>query len=250
MRNQKAFFAAVLVLCAVPAFAAFQAHLTVKGTKQGQFKGEGTTQFLVSTFSWGVTHAPLANIPGCSTNEIHFQAAGDGAAFLVQACQRNEVLSEVTLDFGAEHHVLQNVAIRSCSNNLFTLHFDHCATHPATPMAASILSPVGGVRPSSPNAQLVLGQDVNIVGLKPQGNNTLVVRSRASLMQHCAAGQHYKEVVLTCRKAGGTQQEKYMVIKLTEVIVTSVQLMPDGSSQATLNFARSDTPVSSLQGMQ
>ena len=38
----------------------------------------------------------------------------------------------------------------------------------------------------------------------------------------CATGQHFKEGLLTCRKAGGGQQE-YLKIKMEEIIVTSYQ---------------------------
>jgi type VI secretion system secreted protein Hcp len=63
-----------------------------------------------------------------------------------------------------------------------------------------------------------------------------------NLMQHCASGKHIGEVKLTARKAGETQHE-FVVIKLTDVIVTSVQLSgADGSGapteSVTLDFAK------------
>jgi type VI secretion system secreted protein Hcp len=52
---------------------------------------------------------------------------------------------------------------------------------------------------------------------------TMVV-SKASpkLMLGCATGKHYKEAVLTARRAGKAQQE-FLVFKLKDVIVTSYQ---------------------------
>ena len=47
-------------------------------------------------------------------------------------------------------------------------------------------------------------------------------KSSPKLFQYCAAGTHVPNVLLTCRKAGGTQQE-YLKITLKEVIVTSFQ---------------------------
>jgi type VI secretion system secreted protein Hcp len=47
------------------------------------------------------------------------------------------------------------------------------------------------------------------------------------LMMACANGQHIKEAKLTCRKAGGGQQE-YLVIKMENVLISSVS--PAGSS--------------------
>jgi type VI secretion system secreted protein Hcp len=44
----------------------------------------------------------------------------------------------------------------------------------------------------------------------------------AKLMLACATGQHFPEVTLTCRKAGGTQME-YVKIKLEQVLVSSYQ---------------------------
>jgi type VI secretion system secreted protein Hcp len=69
--------------------------------------------------------------------------------------------------------------------------------------------------------------------------------SKASpiLMLRCATGTHIKEAVLTCRKAGGDQQE-YMTIKMSDLLVSSYQT--GGSSggsvipvdQVSLNFAK------------
>lgn len=60
------------------------------------------------------------------------------------------------------------------------------------------------------------------------------------LMQKSATGEHIKEAVLTVRKAGKDQQE-YYVIKMTDLIVSSVANMgTDGevpSEQVSLNFS-------------
>ncbi len=48
------------------------------------------------------------------------------------------------------------------------------------------------------------------------------------LMKACATGDHVKEATLVSRKAGKGQQE-YLIIKMKEVFVTSVQ--PSGSSE-------------------
>jgi type VI secretion system secreted protein Hcp len=60
------------------------------------------------------------------------------------------------------------------------------------------------------------------------------------LMLKCATGDHIKEATLVARKAGKTQQE-YLIIKLNEILVTSVQ--PSGSSEhptesVSLNFSK------------
>jgi type VI secretion system secreted protein Hcp len=48
------------------------------------------------------------------------------------------------------------------------------------------------------------------------------------LMAHCCGGDHIKEVSLELCKAGGDKQ-KYMVYKMSDVVVTGVR--PGGSSQ-------------------
>ncbi len=64
------------------------------------------------------------------------------------------------------------------------------------------------------------------------------------LMKACATGEHIKEATITVRKAGKGQQE-YLIIKLTDVIVTSVALSVAGDDAATaesiaIQFAKVD----------
>jgi type VI secretion system secreted protein Hcp len=42
------------------------------------------------------------------------------------------------------------------------------------------------------------------------------------LFMACAAGTHIKEALLTCRKAGGDAQVEYLKIKLSDLLVSSV----------------------------
>jgi type VI secretion system secreted protein Hcp len=62
------------------------------------------------------------------------------------------------------------------------------------------------------------------------------------LMKACATGQHIPEAQLTCRKAGGEQQE-YMTIKFADLLVSSYQtggsngdVIP--TDQIALNFSK------------
>jgi type VI secretion system secreted protein Hcp len=67
-------------------------------------------------------------------------------------------------------------------------------------------------------------------------------KASPALMQRCATGQHLKEATITHRKAGKGQQE-YLVIKMNDVIITSVV---DGDSEGShmetvsLAFAKID----------
>ena len=64
------------------------------------------------------------------------------------------------------------------------------------------------------------------------------------LMQACATGVHLKEATITHRKAGKGQHE-YLIIKMNDVLVTSVQHGSSGgdgapSENVTLSFAKID----------
>ena len=71
----------------------------------------------------------------------------------------------------------------------------------------------------------------------------LLDSSSALLMLACATGQHIKEGTLTCRKAGGDQQE-YLKIKLNDCLISSYQLGGHGgdnlipTDQFSINFAK------------
>lgn len=56
-----------------------------------------------------------------------------------------------------------------------------------------------------------------------------VDKASPKLMIACCTGQHLKDAVLTCRKAGGAAPVDFFKITLTDVIVSSVQ--PSGSNQ-------------------
>lgn len=69
-----------------------------------------------------------------------------------------------------------------------------------------------------------------------------VDKSSAPLMMACCNGKHYPEATLVVRKAGETPLE-YIVIKLKEVLVTSVSTGGSGgedrlTENVTLNFAQ------------
>lgn len=49
-----------------------------------------------------------------------------------------------------------------------------------------------------------------------------VNKASPKLMQHCAAGEHVKKAVLTCRKAGKDQQEYYKVT-FNDLVISSYQ---------------------------
>ena len=69
-------------------------------------------------------------------------------------------------------------------------------------------------------------------------------KASPNLLKACATGVHLKEATITARKAGKGQQE-YLLIKLNDVIVTSVALSSAGdtssaSESVALRFAKVD----------
>jgi type VI secretion system secreted protein Hcp len=71
---------------------------------------------------------------------------------------------------------------------------------------------------------------------------THVNKASPSLFFACASGSHIKEGLLTVRKAGGDQQE-YLKIKLTDILVSSYQAGASHGSevptdQFSLNFSK------------
>lgn len=72
--------------------------------------------------------------------------------------------------------------------------------------------------------------------------------SKASpkLMLACASGQHLKTATLTCRKAG-TDQQEYLVYKMSDVLVSSYQTGGTNGSEVrpvdsfSLNYAKIET---------
>jgi type VI secretion system secreted protein Hcp len=72
----------------------------------------------------------------------------------------------------------------------------------------------------------------------------LVSKASPKLMLACATGKHYKEAVLTVRKAGKSQQE-FLIFKFKDVIVTSYQT--GGSAQSDLLVEQASLGFSTIQ---
>ena len=69
-----------------------------------------------------------------------------------------------------------------------------------------------------------------------------VNKASPKLFLSCATGKHIKEASLTCRKAGG-KQEEYLKIKFTDLLISSYQTSGSSASvvpleQITFNFAK------------
>jgi type VI secretion system secreted protein Hcp len=68
-------------------------------------------------------------------------------------------------------------------------------------------------------------------------------KASPKLMLACATGEHIKKAVLTARKAGG-KQEEYMVVTMSDLLVSSYQTGGSGhgdvvpTDQISLNFSK------------
>ena len=67
-------------------------------------------------------------------------------------------------------------------------------------------------------------------------------KSGPKLLEACSVGTHIKNAVLTCRKAGG-QQEEYLKVMFEDVLIASYSINGSGGSvlpqeQITFNFSK------------
>lgn len=244
-----------LLLCALPCFAAFDAFLKIDGVK-GEATDSGHQGWIeVASFSWGVSNptgsaAIYTGPQGCATNEIRFGVRGAAAPQLLKLTVGGR-LQPIGLDVNGQRHVLEGATLTSCQNNLSpngqpgancVIRFQRCSTHAAAVTNASLLPAVNKVAIGGQ------GSDAMIIAIHPGAANTVTLKLRggASLAQSCATGQHIKQAVITCRKAGGTQQE-YMTFTLTDVLITSYQAMGDGSAMIGMKYASHEGIVPELQ---
>ena len=72
----------------------------------------------------------------------------------------------------------------------------------------------------------------------------VVSKASPKLMLGCATGKHYKDAVLTARKAGKAQQE-FLVFKFKDVVVTSYQT--GGSAEGDVPVDQASLGFSTIQ---
>jgi type VI secretion system secreted protein Hcp len=57
-------------------------------------------------------------------------------------------------------------------------------------------------------------------------------KASVTLYQCCVTGKHIKGGTITCRKNDGDQKVEYLIVKLTDIMVTKVEFQGDGDAQA------------------
>lgn len=85
------------------------------------------------------------------------------------------------------------------------------------------------------------GAGVGKVQIHDFSFSKLMDKASPKLFEYCATGKHLPSIILTCRKAGGEQQE-YLKVTMKEVIVSSFTNSGSGGASlpvenVTLNFS-------------
>ena len=53
-----------------------------------------------------------------------------------------------------------------------------------------------------------------------------------ALYQNCVTGKHIKNGTITCRKNDGEQKVEYLIVKLTDIMISKVEWQGDGGDQS------------------
>jgi type VI secretion system secreted protein Hcp len=56
-------------------------------------------------------------------------------------------------------------------------------------------------------------------------------KASVTLYQNCVTGKHIKSGTITCRKNDGDQKVEYLIVTLTDIMVTKVQFVGGGEEQ-------------------
>ena len=87
------------------------------------------------------------------------------------------------------------------------------------------------------------GMGAGKVNVQDLSMTKYIDKSSPDLMLHCCNGKHIPECKMAIRKAGGDSPLEYLIITMTDVIVTSVSTGGSGgedrlTENVTLNFAK------------
>jgi type VI secretion system secreted protein Hcp len=53
-----------------------------------------------------------------------------------------------------------------------------------------------------------------------------------ALYQNCVTGKHIKNATITCRKNDGEQKVEYLIVELTDIMISKVEWQGEGSDQS------------------
>jgi type VI secretion system secreted protein Hcp len=57
-------------------------------------------------------------------------------------------------------------------------------------------------------------------------------RATVALYQCCVTGKHIKNATITCRKNDGEQKVEYLIVKLTDIMISKMEWQGDGNDQS------------------
>jgi len=252
MKGLKFLVLLALIVSAVPAFAAVDAFLKINGIN-GEARGTHQGWIEVESWSWGPS-----NPASCSSKAATLTVREAAMQKMVLLTGEGKLLPAVSVDVKGQQHVLDNVMFTSAkaSSNLtnpattFTLNFTRCETHGGTANATMINA---RVRPEA-NAKILVGltprpEAFHFTSFQFQGRNgAIILQSNPGpnnfFQQAFQSQQTFPSI--TVRKAGKGQHE-YFQVKLTEVLVSSYQVMGDGSVKIGLNFSKAEGSPNGFQ---
>ena len=261
----KRLFAAAIVLCAVPAFAAYDAFIQIRGLQAQSPDASHPGWVGVSGFRWGAT---TPGTPGCASGEFGFTLTTalmeqEGIYyFFKHSADGHTTIPEVTIEYSSVRHVLENAIVRSVGGNTVAIHFARCRTHPVPQVVPTGVVPNTTTRPEPPpavaaslvvpnttaapsNAQLFVGttasERFNLVALRPQGNNTAVLKIRE------AAISFFQQAFAARTRSSLKIQTQSQSFTFSDCLISSYSRAADGTATVGLTFTKYDGSPAGFQ---
>ena len=240
----KRLLAAAIVLCAMPAFAAVDAFIQIRGLQTQHPDASHPGWVGVSGFRWGATPP---GVVGCASGELSFTLTTalmeeQGIFYFFKHSQEGHtMIPEVTIEYASVRHVLESAIVRSVGGNTVAIHFARCRTHPVPQVVPAGVVPntttglvVPNTTPVPLNAQMRFdtgAQQFNLVSLRVTGL-TAILKLRnesASFFQTSAANRtKYTKVVM---------QKDATTFTFSNCVISSYSHGPDGVDTIGLSFS-------------
>jgi len=268
MKTNRFLIAAVLMLAAVPLFAASDYLLKID-TIPGESTAPGHPGWIeIESWSWGAStpNAAAGFQGGCSSNSAMFSKKTDRTSpALMQAASSGTPIPSLTVEVRGERHMLQNIVLKQGQKQQmgdgsvresFSMNFTRCATHAqgavndVSKKVTVKLSPF--VKGESNGTLTVAGGPADAIALQDfhfLGPNKAQMKlgkfakgvaqvglGVAAMQRSFQTRQKLPSLALKAKKAGS---QEYFQVTLTDVLISSYQTGAD-SDQVVIDFARLD----------
>jgi len=269
----------LLLVAALPSFAAFDAFLKFDGI-QGEATTPGYQGWIeASSFSWGLVQPGAISVRQsanrCAVHEFVIMKRVDKATpILFQAAATGRHFPTVVLSVNGERHMLQNVIIKNVrqvplpnggTGQQITFDFTRCETHespgvitasagfPKTP--ANLIQKDKIYSKIEVNGTLMLpnGQNgaITLDEVRLLGSNGAIIAVResagspaiAGLLPYFRAKQKLPVLTLAARNANGP----YLRFEFHDVLISSYSVSSGGDHTFTINFSRFTGPMSGFR---